>query len=142
MHSGRFILVVLKCLFIFSFLENYSREEVRYPVSVSVYPEEKGAEGEAAKLVRNTSRVPLKYLSISWEREHKFITLSRWNSQDGGAGFGTIPIFQTRPSLLCGNLIVSYKQLSEETNLNDNGDWDNKVLARILLNRCEGNSRT
>ncbi|NWY92809.1 CASP8 protein, partial [Loxia curvirostra] len=30
--------------------ENYSREEVRYPVSVSVYPEEKGAEGEAAKL--------------------------------------------------------------------------------------------
>lgn len=34
------------------------------------------------------------------------------------------------------------KQLSEETNLNDNGDWDIKVLARILLNRCEGNSRT
>ncbi|KAM3667409.1 caspase-8-like isoform X2 [Ammospiza nelsoni] len=29
--------------------EKYSREEVRYPVSVSVYPEEQGAEGEAAK---------------------------------------------------------------------------------------------
>ncbi|NXX27933.1 CASP8 protein, partial [Nicator chloris] len=29
--------------------ENYSREEVRYPVSVSVYPEEQGAEGRAAK---------------------------------------------------------------------------------------------
>ncbi|NXR88803.1 CASP8 protein, partial [Hypocryptadius cinnamomeus] len=29
--------------------ENYSREEVRYPVSVSVYPEEQGAEGKAAK---------------------------------------------------------------------------------------------
>ncbi|NWT65659.1 CASP8 protein, partial [Prunella himalayana] len=29
--------------------ENYPREEVRYPVPVSVYPEEKGAEGEAAK---------------------------------------------------------------------------------------------
>ncbi|NWT96760.1 CASP8 protein, partial [Urocynchramus pylzowi] len=29
--------------------ENYSREEVRYPVSVSAYPEEQGAEGEAAK---------------------------------------------------------------------------------------------
>lgn len=102
MHSGRFILVGLKCLFIFSFLEKYSREEVRYPVSVSVYPEELGA-----KQVRNASRVPLKYLSISWEREHKFITLSRWNSQDGGVGLGTILIFQTRPSLLGGDLIVS-----------------------------------
>ncbi|NWR17062.1 CASP8 protein, partial [Emberiza fucata] len=29
--------------------EKYSREEVRYPVSVSVYPQEQGAEGEAAK---------------------------------------------------------------------------------------------
>ncbi|NXP91011.1 CASP8 protein, partial [Passerina amoena] len=29
--------------------EKYSREEVRYPVSVSVYPEEQGAEGKAAK---------------------------------------------------------------------------------------------
>lgn len=93
--------VVLKCLFIFSFLEKYSREEVRYPVSV-----EQGAEGEAAKQVRNASRVPLKYSSISWEREHKFITLSRWNSQDGGVGLGTILIFQTRPSLLSGDQIV------------------------------------
>lgn len=76
MRNGRFILLVLKC-FIFSFLENYSREEVRYPVSVSEHPEEQRAEGQATQLVRNTSRLPLKYLSSSWEREHKFITLRR-----------------------------------------------------------------
>lgn len=34
------------------------------------------------------------------------------------------------------------KQLSEETSHNDNGDWNIKVLARILLDRCEGTSRT
>uniref|UniRef100_A0A8C5X9F0 DED domain-containing protein n=1 Tax=Malurus cyaneus samueli TaxID=2593467 RepID=A0A8C5X9F0_9PASS len=89
--------------------ENYSREEVRYSVPASVHPEERGGEQGAAHWVRNTSRSPLKYFSISWEREHKFITLSRWNRRILAlyVGLGKNPIFQTRPGLLCGDLVVS-----------------------------------
>lgn len=73
-------------------------------MSVSVHPAGQGAEGGTPHLVRNTSRLPLKYLVNSWERG-AYLKIKQVEELTGrGFGFtcrlGKIPIFKTRPGLV------------------------------------------